>query len=101
MNGWFPQEYATEFYYLKGAVALTATVALIVHMQTVWTYVVKLGQRLRYLTLLYFAVLITYASVEQIRMNELVDSRNVASLFGVVLLIVTMAVSVHEDRPRQ
>ena len=100
MNDWFPQHLATEFYYAKGTIALAATLLLIVHMQIVWSYVVKLGQRLRYLTLLYFSVLITYASVEQVRMGELVNSRNVAALFGMFLLVVTMVVSIREDRHR-
>ena len=88
------------FYILKGCVALAATLLLLFHMQKVWTYVTKLGQRLRYLTLLYFSVLITYASVEQVRMQEIVNSRNVAALFGMFLLVVTMVVSIREDRHR-
>ena len=59
------------------------------------------GQRLRYLTLLYFAVLITYASVEQAQGHaDEIASRHLGALVGVLLLVVTMFVSIREHRAR-
>ena len=52
---WFPQQYAAEFYATKGVLALVATLLLIVHMNLTWSTVKTRGQRLRYLSLLYFA----------------------------------------------
>ena len=41
----------STFFYIKGCVALAATVLLIWHTWTVWPHIPKLGQRLRYGTL--------------------------------------------------
>lgn len=94
---WFPQEYATQFYYAKGILSLTATVLLICHMSHTWDQVHTWGRRLRYFSLLYFSALITYASVEQVRQQALVDWRNVGALVGMALLIITAVVSIRED----
>lgn len=102
MNGldWFPQEYADTFYILKGVGALVATLLLIIHMQRTWSTIGSWGQRLRYLTLFYFAVLITAASVEQTSQHADVNLRNLGAILGVVLLVVAMVVSLHESRHR-
>lgn len=87
-----------QFYYLKGVLALTATVLLILHMTNTWPTTATLGQRLRYMSLLWFSILVTYASVEQIREQASVNARNVLSLVGMVLLIVAAVVSLRENR---
>lgn len=94
----FPQGFSEEFFYLKGFLALVATLALIVHMTLTWHSVESWGRRLRYITLLYFAVLITASSVDQVHGNVLVDWRSLASIVGVVLLVATMGVSIREDK---
>jgi len=88
------------FHAVKGCVALLATVLLIMHMSAAWNLTDGRGQRLRYLTLLYFAVLITYASVEQAKDAATIESRHLGALLGVILLVVTMVVSIREHRAR-
>lgn len=97
---WFPQEYAHDFYATKGSLALVATLMVVVHMVRTWPTVVRTGQRLRYLSLLYFCALVTFASVEQVHEAETVDYRNLGGMLGCVLVIVAMAVSLREDRRR-
>lgn len=96
---WFPADWAHEFYILKGIVALLGTVLLIAHMVSK-REPMTLGQTLRYLTLLYLAVLITGASVEQTSQHAVVNYRNLAVIPGVLLLIVAAAVSLYESRRR-
>lgn len=93
---WFPQGYANEFYILKGMLSLAATCLLIIHMHRTWDATASPGQRLRYLSLLYFAVLITASSVEQTQQDVAVNYRNVGAIIGVGLLIYTMVVSLRE-----
>lgn len=93
-----PQDWAEQFYIIKGLGALIATLLLIAHMSRTWHNVQTWGQRLRYLTLFYFAVLITAASVEQTSQNAPVNLRNVGALLGVGLLIVAAIVSLRETR---
>jgi hypothetical protein len=101
---WFPQEYAFQFFAVKGTLALLATVMLIFHMVKTWDWVANWGQRLRYFTLLYFAGLFTAASPKQMaeveRGARLVDWPNIAVLIGAVGLIFTMAVSIWLDLQR-
>lgn len=93
-----PQDWALEFWYVKGFVALVATVLLVIQMQRTWSTVNSSGQRLRYLSLLYFAVLVTAVSVDQVSVGDLVTWRNLGAFFGVVLLLITACVSLRERR---
>lgn len=95
---WFPQNYADDFYVAKGILALIATLFLIAHMSRTWARTDGWGQRLRYLTLFYFAVLLTASSVEQTSQHALVNYRNIGGIVGAVLCIVAAAVSLHETR---
>lgn len=97
---WFPQEFAHVFFILKGVAALVGTCLLISHMARK-SETASLGQTLRYLTLLYLAVLITSASVEQVSQDAEVYYRNLAVIPGIVLLIVAAAVSLAEARRRR
>lgn len=101
MIDWFPQQYAHEFYVVKGCLALLATLGIIWHMSRTWSTVETLGRRLRYYSLLYFAVLITYASVEQITLDALVAPRNIGSVIGVFLVVAAVVVSLREDKPHR
>lgn len=100
MIDWFPQEYAHEFYVAKGLLALTATIGIVWHMSRTWHLVETRGRRLRYYSLLYFAVLITYASVEQTAAGASVELRNIGAAIGVALALYATYVSLGEDRPR-
>lgn len=98
---WIPPEAATEFYVIEGLLFLAATVLLIAHMSRAWSETSGWGQRLRYLTLLFFSVLFTVASVEQVHQEARVNYRNIGIIIGGVLLIVTMLVSIAEYRRHQ
>lgn len=95
---WFPQEQAGTFYHVKGFVALTATLLLIFHMSRTWPSIRTWGQRLRYLSLLAFGALITFASVEQVSEEVPVDYRNLGGFGVALLLVVAASVSIREDR---
>ena len=97
---WFPQQYSEVFYVLKGLLALVSTLMLIFHMTRVWWKINTLGQQLRYLTLLALSVLITGGSAEQLRDGEIVNYRNLGAFLITVMLIVTMVISIREDRER-
>lgn len=85
--------HAETFYLIKGITSLVATVALVFLMVRIWPHTQGLGQQLRFLCLLYFAVLITAASVEQVNQEAVVNLRNLGALGGAVLLNITVAVS--------
>lgn len=96
--GWFPQEYAHEFYVVKGLVAAVAVVLIIVHMSRAWPTVVTSGQRLRYIALLMVTILIASGSNAQIEEAAPVSGRNVGGLLAAGLVIVAMVVSIRQDR---
>lgn len=94
---WFPQEYAVLFYWVKGVLSLVAVGLLLAHMRHVRTHeALTLGRWLRYLVLLYLAVLMAGASVEQVSDSAIVSYRNLGGLVGSVVLIVAMVVSIRE-----
>jgi hypothetical protein len=95
---WFPQDYAALFYVIKGALSLVATVLLLSHMREVRREEITTGRWLRYLVLLYFAVLLTGASLEQVGDEAIVSYRNLGGLLGSVALIVAVVVSITETR---
>lgn len=88
------------FFIVKGVLALTATVLLVWHMARK-SEPMTMGQQLRYLTLLYFAVLVTGASADQTGSHAPVNWYNIGGFVGVVLLILAAAVSLHESRTRR
>ena len=94
---WFPQDHAHFFYVLKGILAVFATALLLLHMVRGWERIVSWAQRLRYLSLLYFAMLVAYASAEQVHEAAPVNLRNIGGLVGVALLIVAALASIYDD----
>jgi uncharacterized membrane protein YhdT len=89
-----------DFYSVKGVFALVAVVLLFVHMRQIRGQVNSLGQWLRYLTLLYVAVLMTGTSLDQFTSDAPINWYNIAAIGFPVLLIVTMVVSIRESRDR-
>lgn len=94
---WFPQDCAHVFYVVKGVLGLLATVMLIVHMSHTWDRMVSLGQRLRYITLLAFSILVTGATLEQLQQDAGVNYRNLGAMVCVLLLVGAMLASLDED----
>lgn len=89
-----------DFYIAKGLVSLVATALLLWHMRAVKRGPVSLDRWLRYLSLLFFAVLITGASFDQVMSDAPISWYNVGGLVGAALLILTVCVSISEDRRR-
>lgn len=90
---------AQTFYVIKGLLALSATCLLLWHMSRTWDRINTWGQRLRYFSLLYFAILLTEASVEQTAQRLVtIYPRNVFGLAGGLLLVVAAVVSLRESR---
>lgn len=87
-----------DFFSVKGIAALVGVALLFFHMRQVRGRVRSLGQWLRYLTLLYIAVLMAGASLDQFTSDAPINWYNLAALGFPVLLILAMVVSIREDR---
>lgn len=85
-----------EFHLVAGTLAMIGTALLIWHMNIAWPQIVKTGQRLRYITLMWFSMTAAYAAIHDIKIDRLVEVSAVLSTIGCVLLIVTMVVSIRE-----
>lgn len=94
---WFPESLTTEFYAIKGILGLIATVLLVFHMMREWRRTRCLSQRMRFISLLAFSVLITGASVEQIQQHALINYRNLGACICILWLVVAIVVSLVHD----
>ena len=94
---WFPQSWATEFFAIKGVLGMVATILFIMHMARSWSQRICLSQRMRYISLLAFSVMITGAPVEQIHDGALVNYRNLGAGLCIVWMVVTSLVSIFHD----
>lgn len=88
------------FFIAKGLVSLVATALLLFHMRAVKRGPISLDRWLRYLSLLFFAVLVTGASIDQLTSAAEISWYNVGGLVGAALLILTVCVSITEDHRR-
>jgi hypothetical protein len=95
---WFPQQYADQFYLAKGFLSLVATLLLVFHMNEEWASEMSWARRLRYLSLLFFAALLTASTVEQVHEDALVSYRNLAAILGALLLNWAAIASIRESR---
>lgn len=88
------------FFITKGILGVAGVLALVVHMNRSWSTLDPeggIGQRLRFITLFYFAVLIVAASYDQVRAGVVhISLNNVGGFGGAILLIVTGLVSIVE-----
>lgn len=92
---------AEHFFLIKGLVGLAATILYIYHMMTVASELETRGQRMRYLSLLGFAVLVTSSSVGQATTPDFkIHWWNVASLLVTIFLALTALVSIREYKQR-
>lgn len=95
--GVFPQQYAHEFYVVKGCVGLVAVVLLLVHMSRAWNHIDTTDQRLRYLALMVGTVTTGSASTSQFTDDLPVQGVNIAGLLFVVVVSLAMTVSINAD----
>lgn len=89
-----------DLFVLKGIVSLVATALLLFHMRAVKREAITLGRWLRYLSLLFFAVLLTGASIDQVKSDAPLNWYNIGGLVGGSVLIVAVGVSIAEERRR-
>lgn len=100
---WFPQDQAAPFFIAKGLIALLSTVLLLFHMTKEWGRMQEestRGQRMRYITLLAFSVLVTGGSAEQVTEETLVSYRHLGAAVVALLLLVTVIISMRERPTR-
>lgn len=100
-GSWFPQQYAHQFYLVKGLVGLAAVCLLVLHMGRTWPHTLSTGQRLRYLALLVGTTATGSASTTQFSSDLPVLGANVAGLLFAAVVAVAMCVSLREDAQRQ
>lgn len=95
---WFPQQYAPQFYAVKGLVGILAVLIMIVHMSQAWPRIGTSAQRFRYLLLLGFVVVVGSSSTTQLGESAPVTGRNVAGFLLALLTIPVAAASMRQDR---
>lgn len=99
------------FFVLKGLIGVVAVLTILYNMNNSWAEFdrdpitgesVGVAQRLRYITLFYFAVLITAVSTQQATDgNQPIDWRAIGAFVGVSLCLLTAIVSVREAREKR
>lgn len=97
---WFPQSWGPEFYAVKGLVGIVAVLVLLVHMSLTWPRVGTFAQRLRYLLLLGFVIVVAAASPAQYDSHVPVTGRNVAGFVLAGLAVPVGLISIRQDRRR-
>lgn len=93
------QAHAHQYYVAKGLLSGVGVVLIIAHMIQVWNdEMMLLGQRLRYLSLFFFASLIAATSADQAQVADQVTTRNLGGGVGSILVVIAMIVSIREAR---
>ena len=95
---WMPDTWVEPIITLKGLIALVSVLLLLWHMTQAWCCVRSIGQKLRYLTLLAYAILVAGASLEQLHEGAMLSYRHLGSVFVTSLLVVAATVSLREAR---
>lgn len=88
----------TEFHLVTSILAILGTVLLIWHMTIAWPYIVRTGQRMLYITVMWFAMTIAYAAAYDITVGRLIEVSAVLATVGCILLIITMAGSIRKTK---
>lgn len=89
------------FYVIKGVLGVIGVLALVFYMDRSWPHFDiegGYGQRLRFITLFYFAVLVTAVSYDQVRTSASITLNSIGALGGAILLAITSVVSLLEAR---
>lgn len=94
----FPQEYATEFYLVKGMVGMMASGLLIFHMDRAWGHMTSGAQMGRYLMLLFGTIVAGAGSVSQISHHDEVRLQNIGGLEFLIGVCAVMVYSIIDDR---
>lgn len=102
--GWFPQDFAHLFFMFKGCFALLVCVMVVIHTHRVWEQLKRtgsIGQRLRYIALTCWVILVASSACEQVHENLRVSYRNLGAIVVLIVTMVAMVVSIREDRKRK
>lgn len=97
---WFPQRWAHEFYVVKAVAGLVAVVTTVTHMARTWPRVGTTAQRLRYLLLLGFVMVVATGSTAQYEMDVPVTGRSIAGLALAVMATPVALLSIRQDDRR-
>jgi hypothetical protein len=85
------------FFAIKGIISVLSVVLLIFHMSTS-PQVIRRAQRMRYISLLGFAVVVTGKSAKQVSDNSSIQIDNAAVFIVSVFLLLTAIVSIRDER---
>lgn len=88
------------FFATKGIVSLLSVVLLTYHMTTT-EKAMRLAQRMRYVTLLGFAVVVAGGSGRQLAEGEVIKPEHWGSLIVSIFLVVTALVSIRDERVKK
>lgn len=92
-----PDSIDRYFFVVRAVVALVSTIAYLYHMNKVWSHITRWSQRLRYLTLLGWAVLVTARSYGQAVNEAAIEWYSIAAFGLTTLLLITAIVSIREQ----
>jgi hypothetical protein len=95
---WVPDSWIEPIIMIKGLIALASVLLLLWHMTQAWCCVRTFGQKLRYLTLLAYAILVAGASLEQLNEGIVLSYRHLGSVAVTSMLVVAAVVSLRETR---
>lgn len=93
-----PDSIDRYFFVVRGVIALVSTVAYLYHMNKVWRYIERRSQRMRYLTLLGWAILVTARSYGQAVNEATIEWYSLAAFGLTTLLLVTAIVSIRDQQ---
>jgi hypothetical protein len=95
----FPQSDAHVFFIVKGALAFTAVLLVLFHMNTSWHRIARasLAQQWRYYALLGFVATVAAATVEQVQHHQHVYYYNIGLFVMIAVAIIAMVLSIRED----
>jgi hypothetical protein len=85
------------FFFVKGIVSILSVVLFIFHMSTSQK-VFRLAQRMRYVSLLGFAVVVAGTSARQVTEHSTVRTENIAMFIATIFLLLTAIVSICDER---
>ena len=90
--------FATEFHTVTALMATMGAALLIWRMNTAWPYITRTGQRMLYITLMWFSMTVAYAAAYDIQIGRLIELSAILFTVGCALLIGTMVQSIRKTK---
>jgi hypothetical protein len=88
------------FFLIKGIISVLSVILLLFHMSTSQK-VIRRPQRMRYVSLFGFAVVVAGTSARQIDDHDTVQTENIAMFVVIIFLLLTAIVSICDERTRK